>query len=166
MPDLCPNHIQNVSKVRSMSETPKVAVTVAEMARMCGLGRSRFYQLIGTALPYPLYCVSTKRPFYDQELQQVCLEVRRRNCGIDGRPILFYAKPINRKPSAKKNVIAPKQQLHPDLLDSLRALGLIVTSTQIDFALKAVFPNGVQGIDQNEIVRRVFIYMKKNGESS
>ena len=23
--------------------------------------------------------------------KQVCLEVRRRNCGVDGRPILFYA---------------------------------------------------------------------------
>jgi len=148
-----------------MNEITKVAVTVAEMARMCGLGRSRFYQLIGTAMPYPLYTVLTKRPFYDQELQQVCLEVRRRNCGIDGKPILFYAKPINRKPSAKKNVSAPKQQSHPDLLDSLRALGLSVTSMQIDTALKTVFSSGVQGTDQGEIVRRVFIHLKKNGAS-
>ncbi len=166
MPDLRPNHIQNVLKVCPMSETPKVAVTVAEMARMCGLGRSRFYQLIGTALPYPLYTVSTRRPFYNQELQQVCLDVRRRNCGIDGKPILFYSKPINGKPSAKKNVSAPKQQSHPDLLDSLRALGLSVTSVQIDTALKSVFPTGVQGIDQGEILRQVFIHLKKNGESS
>jgi len=148
-----------------MNEITKVAVTVADMARMCWLGRSRFYQLIGTAMPYPLYTVLTKRPFYDQELQQVCLEVRRRNCGIDGKPILFYAKPINRKPSAKKNVSAPKQQSHPDLLDSLRALGLSVTSMQIDTALKTVFSSGVQGIDQGEIVRRVFIHLKKNGAS-
>jgi hypothetical protein len=27
-------------------------------------------------------------------LQQVCLEVRQRNCEIDGRPVLFYAKRI------------------------------------------------------------------------
>ena len=31
----------------------KAAVSVAEMARMVGLSRSRFYQLIGTAFPQP-----------------------------------------------------------------------------------------------------------------
>ena len=70
----------------------KNAVSVAEMARMLGLSRARFYQLIGTAFPHPVYDVSTRRPFYDQEAQTLCLEVRHRNCGIDGKPILFYAR--------------------------------------------------------------------------
>ena len=30
-----------------MNVETKAAVTVAEMARMCGLSRARFYQLIG-----------------------------------------------------------------------------------------------------------------------
>ena len=63
----------------------KAAVTVAEMGRMCGLSRARFYQLIGATFPMPVYDVATRRPFYDEEAQKVCLEVRRRNCGIDGR---------------------------------------------------------------------------------
>ena len=62
------------------------------MARMVGLSRSRFHQLIGTTFPWPLYSVSTRRPFYDEELQKCCLEVRRRNCGIDGKPVLFYSR--------------------------------------------------------------------------
>ena len=38
-----------------MTVEVKSAVTVSEMARMVGLSRARFYQLIGTAFPYPLY---------------------------------------------------------------------------------------------------------------
>ena len=72
-----------------MDVPTKTVVTVAEMARMVGLSRARFYQLIGSCFPWPLYGVSTKRPFYDENLQRMCLDVRRRNCGIDGKPILF-----------------------------------------------------------------------------
>ena len=41
--------------------------------------------------PPPVYSVSNRRPIYVEELQEVCLEVRRRNCGINGRPVLYYA---------------------------------------------------------------------------
>ena len=75
-----------------MNAEIKAAVTVSEMSRMCGLSRARFYQLIGSAFPHPVYDVATRRPYYDEEAQKVCLEVRRRNCGINGVPILFYAK--------------------------------------------------------------------------
>src|SRR5439155_4380549 len=70
----------------------KNAVTVAGMARILGLSRSRFYQLMGTAFPLPVYDPATHRPFYSQDLQEVCQQVRRKNCGIDGKPILFYSK--------------------------------------------------------------------------
>ena len=53
----------------------KTICTIADMARAVGLSRARFYQLIGTAFPHPLYNVTTRRPFYDEELQRVCLEV-------------------------------------------------------------------------------------------
>jgi len=71
----------------------KAIVSVAEMARMVGLSRARFYQLIraGT-FPQPLYDLRTRRPNYPEELQRVVIEARRRNCGVDGRPVLFYAR--------------------------------------------------------------------------
>ena len=31
---------------------------------MVGLSRTSFYQLIGTAFPFPLYDMATKRPYY------------------------------------------------------------------------------------------------------
>ena len=110
----------------------KAVVTVSEMARMCGLSRSRFYQLIGTTFPAPLMD-KKKRPFYSEELQAVCLEVRRRNCGIDGKPILFYA----------------------------RRIGPAVTAADIAKALKEIFPSGVENEDDGEILRAVFLHLKR-----
>ena len=86
-----------------MSVETKVAVTVAEMARMVGLSRARFYQLLGSAFPLPVYDVSTRRPYFVEEMQRVCLEVRRRNCGIDGKPILFYCRRVPISASAKRS---------------------------------------------------------------
>ena len=144
-----------------MSEHSKVAVTVAEMARMCSLGRSRFYQLVGTAFPYPLYSVSTRRPFYDQVMQRVCMNVRRTNCGIDGTPILFYSKPINRKPSVKKRVssVVPVQG-HADLIDGLNALGMTASPNQVSEAINTLYPSGANDVDSACILRSVFIHLQ------
>ena len=70
----------------------KTVVTITEMARMVSLSPARFRQLMGTTFPSPLYSVSTRRPFYTEDMQLICLDVRRRNCGIDGRPVLFYCR--------------------------------------------------------------------------
>src|SRR5215471_7230520 len=105
----------------------KAAVTVAEMARMVGLSRSRFYQLIGTAFPQPERQPGTGRPIYPEELQRACLEVRRRNCGIDGKPILFYARRLGSAPPRPRPA---KPKLEQEckgvaaLMDGLNALGL------------------------------------------
>jgi hypothetical protein len=148
-----------------MSVETKAVVSVAEMARMVGLSRARFYQLIGTAFPHPVYNVSTRRPFFDEEAQTTCLEVRRRNCGIDGQPIMFYARrlptaPLNSK--SRQTASRSKPDSHHDLMLALRSLGLTnVTSGQVATAIKEAFPSGSGGIDQSEIVRAVFIGIKR-----
>src|SRR4051794_25489131 len=119
----------------SVRKETKVAVTVAEMARMCGLSRSRFYQLIGTAFPEPERHPETGRPVYTEAQQEVCLEVRRRNCGVDGNPVLFYARRLGStpaKPKAPKPKLEPKQGDVAALLDGLNALGLTTaTAAQV-----------------------------------
>src|SRR5271156_6193222 len=92
----------------SVQVQTKAVVSVAEMARMCGLSRARFYQLVeaGVFSP-PLYRIDTKRPFFNQEMQEVCLEVRRKNCGINGRPVLFYARRLG-APISKAKATPPK----------------------------------------------------------
>ena len=145
----------------------KSAVTVAEMARMCGLSRARFYQLKGTTFPEPSRDSDTGRPFYNEEQQRVCLEVRRRNCGINGKPVLFYSrgnKPItaparNRKPK-------PTKPVHGELIDALRSLGLVsVTAQQADVVIKELFPSGIANIDHGEVVRAVFIHIQRHNST-
>jgi len=147
----------------------KAAVSVAEMARMVGLSRARFYQLMGTTFPPPLYTEATKRPFYDEGLQSVCLDVRRRNCGIDGKPVLFYARrpvaaPVpGRKP---KKAPAARDDRHADLLDELKALGLAgVTAPQVAEAVKELYPNGVSADADGEVLRAVFLHLRRQNSS-
>ena len=47
-------------------EEIKAAISIADMARMVGLSRARFYQLMGTTFPWPVYSLSNRRPFYDE----------------------------------------------------------------------------------------------------
>lgn len=149
-----------------MSEETKAVVTVSAMARMCGLSRARFYQLQKTGIfPPPLYDVATRRPIYDEELQKVCLEVRRRNCGVNGKPILFYARRVLLTPTPKPRqprATASKVEQHPELIEALQGLGLGgVTAAQVGAAVKEVYPQGIGAVEQAEVVRTVFLHLRR-----
>jgi hypothetical protein len=137
----------------------KAVVSIAEMARMVGLSRARFYQLMGTTFPHPLYSVATRRPFYPEDLQLVCMDVRRRNCGIDGKPVLFYAGRVS-APTKKTKPVRDDQ--HADLVEGLKALGLTaVTASQVSEAVKALYPTGVSAVSPGEVLRAVFLRIKR-----
>lgn len=148
-----------------MNDVSKAAVTVAEMARMVGLSRARFYQLqqAGT-FPLPIYDLTTRRPLYNEELQRICLDVRKRNCGIDGKPVLFYARCRALMPSRPKKAskAEPKGKNIPALLDGLNSLGLTTaTAAQIEAVTRELFPNGTDGADQGEVLRAVFLHIRR-----
>ena len=145
----------------------KAAVTVSEMARMAGLSRSRFYQLVEAgAFPQPVYCVSTRRPMYEEELQKSCLEVRRRNCGVNGRPILFYACGYRPSTPAAKPV-APQAETgrHQQQRDH-RRVGRPRAGRPTrpgGEAVAALYPSGVNGNDGGVVLRAVFLRLKASG---
>ena len=152
----------------------KVAVSVSEMARMVGLSRARFYQLQKDgAFPKPSYAPETGRPFYSEDQQAACLDVRRRNCGIDGKPILFYARrveirpsvPLSRRPKpAKPRTVAPDD--HAELLEAVKILGLTsATVAQVRAAVAELFPEGTVAIDQGEVIRALFLKLKRQDSS-
>jgi hypothetical protein len=154
-----------------MTEQIKAIVTVSDMARMCGLSRARFYQLQKTGIfPMPLYDVSTRRPIYDEDMQKICLEVRRRNCGANGKPILFYARrvpltPVFQKPR-KTTALKPKTDQHPELVEALQALGLTgLTASQVGVVVKEVYPQGSAGVDHAEVVRAVFLHFRRKNSA-
>lgn len=152
-----------------MSNQPhtKAIVSVTDMARMVGLSRARFYELVAEGVfPPPVYKLSNRRPVYVEELQTICLEVRRRNCGVNGQPVLFYARghrpTSSPKPTSKAKSKPTSKDQHEDVLNGLRALGLVaVTSAQVALAIKEIFPTGLSGVNQGEVVRAVFLHLKR-----
>ena len=147
----------------SENKPSKSIVSVSEMARMVGLSRQRFHQLRGTTFPEPDYNPVTKRPFYDLEKQQVCLDVRQRNCGIDGKPILFYARRndvgVVRKPQKKKSTKVSNGKFD-HITEAIRALGMKSNSGKVTEAINNLFPNGVKNTDEAEVIRSVFLQLK------
>ena len=147
------------------SLSTKSVVSVSEMARMVGLSRQRFHQLRKNTFPEPDYDEETKRPFYREEKQAICLSVRQRNCGVDGKPILFYARRNNvgvpRK--TKQPTTKPKVSKYGHIVEGLKALGLSVAALQVDTAIKNQFPSGTKQVDDAEIVRSVFLHLQQSG---
>jgi hypothetical protein len=147
----------------------KAVVTVAEMARMVGLSRARFYQLQRVGVfPLPAYDIDTRRPVYTSEQQKVCLEVRRRNCGINGRPVLFYARKFTPVPAAApprraaKRAAVRREDRHIEIVDALRGLGLTsATAADVDVALRNLFPGGTAAVAQTEVIRAIFVQMRR-----
>jgi hypothetical protein len=158
-------------EMSSMKEVEKTAVSVSEMARNVGLSRARFYQLIGEGVfPKPEYEPSTKRPFYNEDSQKVCFQVKRRNVGINGKVVIFYAARRSFVPQVKRQAVPkPKQKCTPefvDLIDSLACLGVSATSQQVEVAVKQCFPDGVQAQASGEVVRAVFLFLKRQAPSA
>ena len=143
----------------------KAAVSVAEMARMVGLSRARFYQLVGTTFPWPLYDVASRRPFYNEQLQGVCIGVRRRNCGVDGQPVLFYAQRSLAAPTPgrkPKKAATAGDDRHADLVDGLKGLGLVaITVAQVAEAVKEIYPAGIPADANGEVLRAVFLRLRR-----
>ena len=143
----------------------KSVVSVSEMARMVGLSRARFYQLLGKTFPKPITDEASGRPCYPEELQRVCLEVRRRNSGIDGRPILFYARRMT--PNVTRRTSKPKATVQRDGLltevaDAVRSLGMTgVSDGQIAAVVRELCPFGLAGADLNGVIRAVFLSLRR-----
>ncbi|RCS47662.1 AlpA family phage regulatory protein [Bremerella cremea] len=149
-----------------MNEVQKAAVSVSEMARIVGLSRARFYQLLSDGVfPKPKYDDSTNRPYFDEEAQAECIEVKRRNVGINGKVVIFYASrhPLTGQP---KRPAKPKAKTKPtseytDLIESLSCLGLSATAQQVEAAVAECFPDGIQKLESGEVVRAIFLHLKR-----
>ena len=89
-------------------------VSVAGMARLVGLSRQRFHQLMREGVfPPPIYDAATKRPHYTEDMQQICMNVREKNVGVNGRVVLFY---VRRPESAPKKQISSFGSARPKKL--------------------------------------------------
>jgi DNA-binding transcriptional MerR regulator len=137
----------------------KAVVSISDMARMVGLSRTRFHQLMKAGIfPQPLRDSPTSRLYYDQNLQTICLTVRQTNTGVNGKPILFYPRRRQEPVKSKK----AQQGQHAELIDDLKSLGLAqVTAAQVQDAMQTLYPNGTSGVDELEVIRQVFLFIRR-----
>lgn len=142
----------------------KVAVSVSEMAAMCQLSRSRWYEYLKAGVfPQPVQMSSMKRPIYDANLQEKCLEIRATGIGLNG-PVIF-----NRKRNSA-NRPKPKTQRHPEsqpvdpaiepIHEAVKSLGLTITAQAVSEAVAALYPEGIAGLDLGDVVRKVFLHLQ------
>lgn len=138
----------------------RAAVSVSEMASLCQLSRSRFHALVREGIfPRAVQPGEGKRPYYTQELIQQCLDIRRTGIGQNGRVVLFNRR-TGKKADRKRPAAQPPTAEHPELVESLRSLGLTATGQAVAAAVQVVFPGGIEGVDQGEVVRKVFLHLQ------
>jgi hypothetical protein len=146
----------------------KAAVSVTEMARMVGLSRARFYQLVrkGTFPPADQDTVSN-RPCYFEEKQRQVLDARRRNQGVDGKPVLFYSRRRDfGQTKATPRPAKPKvNNQYADLIDLLGQAKLVVTAAQVEAVVKLEFPNGTEGLDPSVVFIAVHKRLRSQNSS-
>ena len=135
---------------------------------MVGLSRQRFHQLVAEGVfPPPVYDIRTRRPHYTEEMQRVCLAVREKNVGINGRVVLFYARrpalPVPKKQiSTQRSASSRKPRLHAGLIEGLKGLGLAtVTESDVAAALQKLYPSGTAGVGEAEVLRSVFVHLMR-----
>ena len=89
--------------------------------------------------------------------------------GMDGKPVLFYARRLGSAPTRRR---PPKPKLDLQgrdvtaLLDGLNALGLTTAAAgQVQQVTQELFPSGTEGIDQGEVLRAVFLHLKRKNSA-
>ncbi len=150
---------------RKLSKT-KAVCSVTEMAQSIGLSRARFYQLQRENIfPHPLYDIRTRRPFFDVTLQEMCHEVRETGIGCNGNYILFYSPRKNISGSSQKGSGLKSRRgrnsQYSELVDTLGQMGLDVAPDQVQEAVAARYPDGIENEDQGVVIREIFRFLKK-----
>ena len=139
----------------------KAAVSVSEMAEMCMLSRSRWYEFVEAGVfPKPIPIPPMKRLAYDWQLQQQCLEIRATGIGLNG-PVAFNRKLRQAKPAAWRP--AKNRPLDPaiePICDAVKALGLTTTLDAVSHAVALLYQTGIAGQDQGEVIRTVFLHLQ------
>lgn len=143
----------------------KAAVSVSEMAEMCELSRSRWYELVEAGImPSPVVLLPIKRPVYDRTLIEKCLEIKRTGIGLGGSPVVFNRKRKWVWPTKHKGKSVPKERPNDPLIepifDAVKALGLTTTLQAVTEAVAALYPTGIADQDQGDVIRKTFLYLQ------
>ena len=143
----------------------KAAISVSEMAEMCLISRSRWYELVASGIfPKPTQLPSIKRPVYDRTLQAKCLIIRASGIGMNGVPVVWNRK--SKKVTQQKQKPprpAPERSSDPQVetvFNALKGLGLATTLHTVRETIAELYPTGIIGLGQGDVIRKVFLHLQ------
>jgi len=143
----------------------KAAVSVSEMAELCEISRSRWYELVDAGVfPAPVLLLPIKRPVYDRALIEKCLQIKQTGIGLGGSPVVFNRKRKWAWPTKHKGKPMPKERPNDPLIepifDAVKALGLTTTLQAVTEVVAALYPTGIGDQDQGDVIRKTFLYLQ------
>lgn len=140
----------------------KAALSVVEVAALCLLSPSRFHALVRQGVfPKAVRAGQGRRPHYTHELIQRCIGIRSTGIGENGQVTLFN-RPAKKRNDRKRPAITPVTPEHEGLIDALQGLGLSVTGEAVAAAVRNAFPDGISGVEESDIIRKVFVFLQRN----
>ena len=132
-------------------------ITVTELCALIGLSKNRFYALQKAGIfPAPLRNPSNNRPVFDSALIEQCLGIVRNRIGANGAPYV----PNRKKVTPTRESRRKSAGLHQGLIEALASLGLSATPAQVDEAMGQL-PEGGAGMEEPELIRQVFLQLRK-----
>ena len=145
----------------------KAAATVTEVAALCQLSRSRFYELVRAGVfPQPVQNGAGNRPIYVREQIEKCLEIRATGVGLNNTVIVFNRRrasgPAPKRAQRPPVAVMPKESPYIPLVTGLKSLGMAdATDAQVEKIVATIFPDGISDRDLGEVIRSVFLALKK-----
>jgi len=163
---ILPAIVQQMKEIYPMpaQQTP-AAITVSQMAEMCEVSRSRWYELVDAGVfPAPVVLLSIKRPVYDRNLIQKCLEIKETGISLGGWPVVWNRKRTKTSPTKQKATPPAKGRTADPLIepifDAVKALGLTTTMQAVTDAVAANYPTGIADQGQGDVIRKTFLYLQ------
>ena len=101
------------------------------------------------------------------------IKFKQNNQGFNGKIMIFNS------PRNSSNIFSPKKKVyktrieqkapqdrHRELIEVLEGLGMEdITDAQIDSALHACFPDGTKKVDEGDLIKQIFRYLKNNNST-
>ena len=128
-----------------------------------GLSRAQFYNLQrDKVFPAALTDQKTGRKYFTLEQQKECYTIRISGITNSGEFYLFYELRSSISPSPQKKSTPPIDPKIIELVDTLNHMGLEVNAEQVSGALKSVYPEGYDKIEDGLLIRQLYRFLKQN----
>ena len=135
--------------------------SIKAVCKLLRLSRSQFWNLQKQGIfPVCLKDQTTGRHYFNEELKDVCVEVRKTGIGINGYHHLFYDP---RKPSCKPRKV--KSQNNGEMsayLEILKSMGLDgITAKEIELAIISMYQDDVP-TEEGIMIRDLYRYFRNS----